>query len=95
MRSGGAAITSGDGLGFVDWKYAPARRKLPSVTRELLEKVVDESDAVTVADPDVIDVLLDSLTNALDTADVMEIPDGVDTAVQTTQMLPTDLLPLR
>ena len=42
-----------------------------------------------------MDVLIDSLTNTLDTAAAMAIPDGVDTVVQTTQMLPTDLLPLR
>ena len=64
MRGGGAAIISGDGLGFVDWTYADGspqkaprrkapRRRLPSTIKAQLEKVADKADAAaTTDDPD-------------------------------------------
>ena len=78
-RRGGSAAIR-DGLGFVNWS---ARRKLPSVTQQALRKVDDEAATAALASTADIDERTDSLITA------------IDTAAHTTQMLPTDLLPLR
>ena len=96
VRGGGAAIISGSGLGFVDWTYAPtARRKLPSPIQAQFEKVADDANAAaTTDDPDSINEFVDRVISGVDDA-AAAFPTGADTAAQTTETLPTDLLPLR
>ena len=95
-RSGGPDIIRGrSGLGFVNWQYAAARRRLPSPIQAQFEKVVYEANAAaTTDDPDSIDEFVDRVISGVDgTAGVF--PTGADTVAQTTETLPPDLLPLR
>ena len=88
-RGGGAAITSGDGLWFVDWTYAPpaTRRKLPSPIQAQFEKVADEANAAaTTDDPDSINEFVDRVISGVDVA-AAAFPTGADTAAQTTETL--------
>ena len=65
-RSGPNAIRNGNGLGFIDWKYTAARRRLPSPIAQL-EKVADEANAAaTTDDPDSIDEFIDRVINNMD-----------------------------
>ena len=90
QRSGYDAIRNGKGLEFIDWKNTAARRRLPSPIQAQFEKVADEANAAaTTDDPE----LTDKVINSLDAAAAL-LP-GVDTAAQTTETLPPDLLPLR
>ena len=94
-RSGGPdAIRSGNGLGFVDWQYTATRRRLPSPIQAQFVKVADEANAAaTTDDPDSINEFVDRIINDIDAAGAF--PTGADTAAQTTETLPPDLLPLR
>ena len=94
-RSGGPdIIRGGSGLGFVDWQYA-ARRRLPSPIQAQLQKVADEANAAaTTDDPDSIEESVNRVISGVDGA-AAAFPTGVDTAAQTTETLPPDLLPIR
>ena len=94
-RGGGPDIIRGrSGLGFVKWKYAAARRRLPSPTQAAqLQKVADEANvAATTNDPDYIVEIVNRVISGVD-----DLPGAfpTDTAAQTTETLPPDLLPLR
>ena len=50
-RSGGIdAIRGRNGLGFVDWKNTPARRRLPSSIQAQFVKVANEANAAATTD---------------------------------------------
>ena len=103
QRSGPEAIRGGKGLGFIDWKNTAARRRLPSPIQAQFVKVADEANAAATTDNhDSIKEFIDSIIIDLDeiaaNTDIDAIaahPDGADTAAQTTETLPPDLLPLR
>ena len=91
-RSGRPDIIK-NGLGFADWKYATARRKLPSPIRAQFEELADDANvAATTDNPDSIDEFVDRVISGVD-----GVPGAfpTDTAAQTTETLPPDLLPLR
>ena len=93
-RSGPDAIRNGNGLGFIDWQYTATKRRLPSPIQAQFEKVADEANAAaTTDDPDSINEFVDRIINDIDAA--AAFPTGADTAAQTTETLPPDLLPLR
>ena len=93
-RGGGPDIIRGrSGLGFVKWKYAAARRRLPSPTQAAqLQKVADEANAAATTDDDFFKGIVDRVISGVD--DVSGV-FSTDTAAQTTETLPPDLLPLR
>ena len=63
-RSGPDAIRSGNGLGFIDWQYTAARRRLPSPIQAQFENVADEANtAATTDDPDSINEFIDRVIN--------------------------------
>ena len=93
-RSGGPdIIRGGSGLGFVDWQYVAARRRLPSPTQAAqLQNVAYEANAAATTNDDNLEEIVDRFISGVD-----DLP-GVfptDTAAQTTETLPPDLLPLR
>ena len=66
VRGGPEVVRSGRGLGFVDWQYTTARRRLPSPIAQL-EKVADEANAAaTTDDPDSIDEFVDRVISGVD-----------------------------
>ena len=76
-RGGGAAITSGGDLGFVDWTYVPpaSRRKLPSPIQAQFEKVADEANAAaTTDDPDSINEFVDRVISGANNGDATDRP---------------------
>ena len=91
MRSGYDAITGGDGLGFVNWKYAAVKRRLPSPI-QALEKAADEASAA--AETDSLDEFIDRVISGADGA-AAAFPTGGDIVAQTTETLPPDILPIR
>ena len=104
-RSGGIdAIRGRNGLGFVDWKTTPARRRrLPSPIQAQFVKIADEAQAVATTDEhesikkfiDSIAIDIDEIAANFNIDAIADYPDGADTAAQTTETLPPDLLPLR
>ena len=94
-RSGPDVVRNGDGLGFIDWQYTAARRRLPSPIQAQFEKVADEANAAaTTDDPDSLNEFIDRVISGVDGA-AAAFPTGVDIVAQTTETLPPDLLPLR
>ena len=91
--SGPEAIRSGNGLGFIDWKYDAARRKLPSPIKAQFKELADDANvAATTDDPDSIDEFIDRVISGVD-----GVPGAfpTDAVAQTTETLPPGLLPLR
>ena len=104
-RSGGIDVIRGrNGLGFVDWKTTPARRRrLPSPIQAQFVKVADEANAAVTTDEnesikkfiDSIAIDIDEIAANFNIDAIEDYPNGADTAAQTTETLPPDLLPLR
>ena len=92
-RSGSDVIKSGNGLGFIDWQYTAAKRRLPSPIQAQFEKVADEANAAATTDDHSLDEFIDKVISGVDGA-AGAFPTGADTAAQKTEMLPPDLLPL-
>ena len=93
QRSGPDAIRGGSGLGFIDWKNTAARRRLPSPIQAQFKELADDANvAATTDDPDSIDEFVNRVISGVD-----GVPGAfpTDTAAQTTETLPPDLLPLR
>ena len=93
-RSGSDVIKSGNGLGFIDWQYTAARRRLPSPIQAQFEKVADEANAAATTDDHSLDEFIDKVISGVDGV-AGAFPTGADTAAQKTEMLPPDLPPLR
>ena len=92
-RSGGPdIIRGGSGLGFVDWQYAAVRRRLPSPIQAQFEKIVADANKTGETDDDSLKEFIDRVIREVD-----DVPGAfpTDTAAQTTETLPPDLLPLR
>ena len=92
-RSGGPdIIRGGSGLGFVDWQYAAVRRRLPSPIQAQFEKIVADANKTGETDDDSLNKFIDRVIREVD-----GVPGAfpTDTAAQTTETLPPDLLPLR
>ena len=65
--SGPEAIRSGNGLGFIDWKYDAARRRLPSPIRAQFKELADDAYvAATTDDLDYIDEFVDRVISGVD-----------------------------
>ena len=68
---------------------------LPSPIQAQFEKVADEANAAaTTDDPDSLNEFIDRVISGVDGA-ASAFPTGADTAAQTTETLPPDLMPLR
>ena len=91
-HSGPDAIRSGNGLGFIDWQYTAARRRLPSPIQAQFEKVADEANAAATTDDHSLNEFIDRVISGADGA-AAAFPTGVDIVAQTTET--PDLLPLR
>ena len=92
QRSGPEAIRGGNGLGFVDWQYAAVRRRLPSPIQAQFKKIVADANKTGETNDDSLNEFIDRVIREVD-----DVPGAfpTDTAAQTTETLPPDLLPLR
>ena len=92
QRNGPEAIRGGNGLGFVDWQYAAVRRRLPSPIQAQFKKIVADANKTGETNDDSLNEFIDRIIREVD-----DVPGAfpTDTAAQTTETLPPDLLPLR